>query len=269
MVQLRRPFRRRGSRNRRRCRGCCTGRASTHRAVRRAAAAAGPAGPPASRPRPPAGRPVPAGLRTSAAAAAWTAPARCRRPGRRGGRAPGPAKARPMPRVPEVDSTTGAPGRSSPRSRAPSSMDDGGARLHAARAEPFELGPEAGVRAGQIGGDAGERGAAEQAEELPVAGGVHDGAWSPGGSRCLGRGSGGRCRVRRRARRTGTAPRTPRSPRSRGSAAAPHCPVWANITSGLPCAQCVLPQRLEGAVAQRHAGGEHARRSAPTRRARR
>lgn len=52
---------------------------------------------------------------------------------------------------------------------------DGGARLHAARAEPFELGPEAGVRAGQIGGDAGERGAAEQTEELPVAGGVHDG----------------------------------------------------------------------------------------------
>ena len=57
---------------------------------------------------------------------------------------------------------------------------DGGPRLHAARAEPFELGPEAGVRAGQIGGDPGERGAAEQAEELPVAGGVHDGAWSPG-----------------------------------------------------------------------------------------
>lgn len=48
----------------------------------------------------------------------------------------------------------------------------GGARLHAAHGEAFELGPEAGVRAGQVGGDAGERGAADEPEELAVAGGA-------------------------------------------------------------------------------------------------
>ncbi len=47
----------------------------------------------------------------------------------------------------------------------------GGACLHAARAEPFQLGPEAGVRAGQVAGDPGQRRTTDEGEEFPVGGG--------------------------------------------------------------------------------------------------
>lgn len=46
----------------------------------------------------------------------------------------------------------------------------GGPRLHATGAEPFELGPETGLGARQIGGHPGQRCAAEECEEIGVGG---------------------------------------------------------------------------------------------------
>lgn len=105
----------------------------------------------------------------------------------------------------------------------------GGACLHAAHPEAFELGPEAGVRTGQGRGDTGERGAPDQAEQFAVAGGAQKCGghrlppywWmvpGPPSSQKKGYGSAD----------TAVTP----EPMNRGSTA---LPVWANITSGLPC----------------------------------
>ncbi len=51
----------------------------------------------------------------------------------------------------------------------------GGPCLHAARGEPFQLGPEPGVRAGQPGGDPDDGRTADQVEQLPSRGGSYGG----------------------------------------------------------------------------------------------
>ncbi|MFC7512458.1 hypothetical protein ACFQV4_28685 [Streptomyces thermocarboxydus] len=56
-----------------------------------------------------------------------------------------PAKASPRPSVPDVDSTTGAPGRSTPRSRASSSIDTAGRAFIPPAASPSSLAQNPGA----------------------------------------------------------------------------------------------------------------------------
>ena len=107
--------------------------------------------------------------RTSAATGAWTAPARCRRPARRDGPRAWPGEGEPDAERaggglhhrcagPQFAALLGRPAAWTPRP-APSSRR---------RPGPSSLAQKPGCGHGQIGGDPGQRGAAEQGEQLAV-----------------------------------------------------------------------------------------------------